>query len=128
MNGEKIALGGKAQADKIVEEIKNEKFLISAISQREVQRRPGPPLITSTLQQEAFNKLRFNANRTMLIAQQLYEGIELSNGEVLGLITYMRTDSVNISAEAMARLRDFIKTTYGNKYLPDEPNKYKSRK
>ena len=64
----------------------------------------------------------------MLIAQQLYEGIELSNGEVLGLITYMRTDSVNISAEAMARLRDFIKITFGNKYLPDEPNKYKSRK
>lgn len=128
MNGEKIELGGKAQADKILEEIKSEKFVISAISKREVQRRPGPPLITSTLQQEAFNKLRFNASRTMLIAQQLYEGIELGNGEVLGLITYMRTDSVNISVDALSKLRDFIKTGYGNKYLPGEPNKYKSKK
>ncbi|MBI5415781.1 MAG: type I DNA topoisomerase [Candidatus Omnitrophica bacterium] len=128
MNGEKVELADKAQTDKILGEIKNEKFVVSAISKREVQRRPGPPLITSTLQQEAFNKLRFNANRTMLIAQQLYEGIELGNGEVLGLVTYMRTDSVNISADALARLRGFIKTGYGNKYLPDEPNKYKSKK
>lgn len=128
MDNEKIALASKEQTDKIVEEIKNEQFVISAISLREVQRRPGPPLITSTLQQEAFNKLRFNANRTMSIAQQLYEGIELGDGEVLGLITYMRTDSVNISNDALARLRDFIKTSYGAKYLPDEPNKYKSKK
>lgn len=128
IDGEKFELNSQTQAEQIVEALKREKFEIAAVSRREVQRRPGPPFITSTLQQEAFNKLRFNANRTMLIAQQLYEGIELGNDEVVGLITYMRTDSVNISDEALARLRDFIKTQYGGSYLPQEPHKYKSKK
>ena len=80
------------------------------------------------MQQDAFNKLKFNSSRTMMIAQQLYEGIDLGDGETVGLITYMRTDSVNISKSATEKVRDFIKNEYGEKYLPKTPNKYKSRK
>ncbi|HPN87863.1 MAG TPA: type I DNA topoisomerase [Candidatus Omnitrophota bacterium] len=125
---EKFELANQNDTNGIVEEIKKQDFVVSQVSEREVKRNPNPPLITSTLQQEAFNKLKFNAERTMRIAQELYEGVELGNGETVGLITYMRTDSVNISQEALLKLRDFIKTNYGQKYLPDEPNKYKSRK
>ncbi|HQP09798.1 MAG TPA: DNA topoisomerase, partial [Candidatus Omnitrophota bacterium] len=111
-----------------VEDIKKQEFTIADVSEREVRRNARPPLITSTLQQEAFNKLRFNATRTMMIAQQLYEGIDLGDGETVGLITYMRTDSVNVSNEATGRVRQFIGANYGKQYLPDEPNKYKSKK
>jgi len=128
VDGVKVELTSKEQTDKIVDDINGGEFLISNISKREVKRKPNPPLITSTLQQEAFNKLRFNANRTMMLAQQLYEGIDLGDGETVGLITYMRTDSVNISKVAIDKLRQFIKKDYGEKYLPAQPNKYKSKK
>ncbi len=128
INKEKIELSSKQQTDTAVEGIEKEKFIVSKMTQREIKRKAGPPLITSTMQQEAFNKLRFNANKTMMTAQRLYEGVDLGDGETVGLITYMRTDSVNISKEALASLRDFIKDQYGEKYLPEEPNKYKSKK
>ena len=112
----------------IVEAIKKESFEVTKITQREIKRKSNPPLRTSTMQQEAFNKLRFNANRTMMLAQQLYEGIDLGDGETVGLITYMRTDSVNISQEALTKVRDFIKSEFGSDYLPETPNKYKSKK
>ena len=128
IDNEKCELCSQDQTQKIVEDIKGQAFSVSDISQREVKRNAGPPLITSTLQQEAFNKLRFNASRTMMIAQQLYEGIDLGDGETVGLITYMRTDSVNISQEATDRVRQFIGANYGKKYLPKTPNKYKSKK
>lgn len=128
INGEKFELNSEAEANDIVTYLKGQNFVVSKISQREVKRKPSPPLITSTLQQEAFNKLKFNSNRTMMIAQQLYEGIDLGNGETTGLITYMRTDSVNLSNESIEKVRAFIKEKYGTQYLPDEPNKYKSRK
>lgn len=124
----KFELSSQQQAQEIVEDIQRQDFVLRGIEQKELRRRPGPPLITSTMQQEAFNKLRFPANKTMTVAQQLYEGIELGGGEVVGLITYMRTDSVNISQEALGRLRGFIQAEYGGRYLPDEPNQYKSRK
>jgi len=125
---EKCELHCEDETQKIVEDIKNQEFVVADISERQVKRKAGPPLITSTLQQEAFNKLKFNASRTMMLAQQLYEGIDVGDGETVGLITYMRTDSVNISNEAMEKLRQFITTNYGEKYLPAQPNKYKSKK
>lgn len=128
IDGEKFDLVSQKQAQGLVEEIKKEKFIVSDIAQREVKRNPSPPFITSTLQQEAFNKLGFKAERTMMIAQQLYEGVDLGDGETVGLITYMRTDSVNISNEAVEKVRGFIKKNYGDKYLPSSPNYYKSKK
>ncbi|MGE0267719.1 MAG: type I DNA topoisomerase [Candidatus Omnitrophota bacterium] len=128
IDGEKFELNSEGESTDIVTYLKGQDFVVSKISQREVKRKPSPPLITSTLQQEAFNKLKFNSNRTMMIAQQLYEGIDLGNGETTGLITYMRTDSVNLSNESIEKVRTFIKEKYGQQYLPDEPNKYKSRK
>ncbi len=128
MDGKKLELNSQTPTDAIVAALKNERFKVIGVLQKEVQRRPSPPFITSTLQQEAFNKLRFNASRTMSIAQQLYEGIELGVGEVVGLITYMRTDSIHISNEALVKLQNFIKTTYGAVYLPPEAHRYKSKK
>ncbi|HBR15164.1 MAG TPA: type I DNA topoisomerase [Candidatus Omnitrophica bacterium] len=127
-DNEKLELGSKQITDALLEKMKGERFIVSDIAQREIKRKASPPLITSTLQQEAFNKLKFNANKTMMIAQQLYEGMEVGDGESVGLITYMRTDSVNISQEAMGKVRQFIKTQYGDNYLPDTPNVYKSKK
>jgi len=128
INNEKFELCVQSETEDIVEQIKKENFLVTNVSKREVKRKPSPPLITSTMQQEAFNKIRFNANKTMMIAQQLYEGIEVGDGEAIGLITYMRTDSVNISNEAMEKLRSYIQNSFGDKYLPQTPNKYKSKK
>ena len=125
---EKIELKTQHQTGNIVPEIQRQTFVVSQISRRDIKRNPSAPFITSTLQQEAFNKLGFNANKTMMIAQQLYEGIEIGLSEPTGLITYMRTDSVNVSLEALSRLRDFIAQKYGKKYLPLKPNAYKSRK
>ncbi|MCA9405165.1 MAG: type I DNA topoisomerase, partial [Candidatus Omnitrophica bacterium] len=128
IDGKKFELNNKAETDNIVEEFKKETFNVTDISQRDVKRNPQPPLITSTMQQEAFNKLRFNANKTMMLAQQLYEGIDLGDGETVGLITYMRTDSVNVSQTALERLRSYVGDNYGDKYLPETPNKFKSKK
>ena len=128
IDGEKFELANQQVTDKMVEELKYQEYVVSSISQREVKRKASPPLITSTMQQEAFNKLKFNANKTMMTAQQLYEGIDLGDGETVGLITYMRTDSVNVSAEALEHVRGFIKNTYGENYLPETPNKFKSKK
>ena len=128
INGEKFELNSKQETDIVVSDLKAQAFTVSDISQRQVKRNPSPPFITSTLQQEAFNKLKFNAARTMMIAQELYEGVDLEGGESLGLITYMRTDSVNVAQEAIGKVRDLIKNDFGAQYVPDEPNVYKSRK
>ncbi len=128
INEEKVALKTKEETDGLTAQIQKENFLVSDVVEKEVKRNPLPPFITSTLQQEAFNKLGFGANKTMRVAQQLYEGIEVGAEEPVGLITYMRTDSVNISDEAIGKLRSFITDTYGGQYLPDAPNTYKSKK
>ena len=128
VNEEKCQMKTQGEAEKIVEELKNESFSVSRLVQRQVKRKPSPPFITSTLQQDAFNKLGFNASRTMRIAQQLYEGIEVGDGEAVGLITYMRTDSVNISKSAIEKVREYILKNHGERYLPEVPNKYKSKK
>lgn len=128
INGEKFELKTQTETDDIVTQIQKENFVVSDVTKREVKRNPSPPFTTSTLQQDAFNKLGFNANRTMRIAQQLYEGIEIGEEEPVGLITYMRTDSVNISDEAIKKVRTYITGSFGDKYLPEKPNKYKSKK
>lgn len=128
IDGEKFESTTEKYSTEIVEDIQKQTFAVKNITRREINRKAGPPLITSTMQQDAFNKLRFNASKTMMIAQQLYEGIDVGDGETIGLITYMRTDSVNIANEALLKLREYISTNYGEKYLPQEPNKYKSKK
>ena len=99
---------------------------ISKVEKKQRKRHPAPPFTTSTLQQEAVRKLRFSTQRTMRAAQQLYEGIDLGNGPV-GLITYMRTDSVNLANEAIGELRELIVQRYGATKLPDTPNFYKTK-
>ncbi len=128
VSDEKPDLKTESEAKGLAEQIRKEKFIISNIATREVKRNPSPPFITSTLQQEAFNKLGFNAAKTMMVAQQLYEGVDLGDGETVGLITYMRTDSVNIAQEALGKVRALIGKTFGKNYLPESPNVYKSKK
>ncbi len=116
------------QAKILVGEIKKEQFIVSDIEGKEKKRSAPPPFTTSSLQQEAFNRLHFTAKKTMLIAQHLYEGIELGKIGPTGLITYMRTDSVNVSQNALFEVRDFIATQFGRQYLPEKPNFYKLAK
>ena len=124
----KPEITSQAQAQELVSRIQQRSFQISDVTEKEVRRNPAPPFITSTLQQEAFNKLVFNTARTMMIAQELYEGVDLGDGETVGLITYMRTDSVNIADEAKKRVRDYIGQSFSSEYLPATPNVYKSKK
>ncbi len=115
-------------AVKYIEEIQKQLFLISDIQNRETKRNPFPPFITSTLQQEASRKLRLSASRTMKLAQKLYEGVEIGDEGLVGLITYMRTDSTRLSNDAVSEVRDFITSTYGKEYLPKHPNIYRKKK
>ncbi len=128
IDGEKTDLKAEPATQAVVDEIKKSSFKISGINTKQVKRNAPAPFITSTLQQEAFSKLGFNTSRTMMIAQQLYEGIEIGDEEPEGLITYMRTDSVNIAAEALEKVRSLIKKEHGANYLPEQPNKFKSKK
>jgi len=125
---EKISLKNKEFADKALAELEKLPYKVSAIKKKEKKRNPYAPFITSTLQQDAFNKLKFTTRKTMLIAQQLYEGIELGEEGPSGLITYMRTDSVRIAKQAMDQLRKFIGDSFGKEYVPEKPYLYKSKK
>lgn len=124
----KVKLGGKEETDKIISDLEGKEFKVADIKKIEKNRYPDAPFITSTLQQEAFNKLRYNATKTMIIAQQLYEGIDIGEEIPVGLITYMRTDSVKTAPEAIKEVRDLILKRFGKKYLPGEPNTYKVKK
>ena len=125
VDGEKLDLGNEEQAQKIKEylEDSSREYVVSKITNRETKRKPTAPFITSTLQREASSKLNFGVSKTMQVAQKLYEGIELEEGSV-GLITYMRTDSVRISDDARDMAKDFILQNYGEKYYPETPNSY----
>lgn len=126
-NGE-IEITSKEEADKILSALDNSEYIVSSVKRGTRQRTSAPPFITSTLQQEASRKLGYQSRRTMSIAQQLYEGVEIEGMGATGLITYMRTDSLRISNEAKAQARAFIENTYGSKYLPAKPKEYKSKK
>jgi DNA topoisomerase-1 len=114
---------GAAQA--MVDRLRAETFHIADVQTREVLRQPPAPFITSSLQQEASNRLRFSAKRTMLVAQQLYEGVDIGDEGAVGLITYMRTDSTRISNDAIAAVREHIRASYGDAYLPESPRVFK---
>lgn len=124
--GQKIEIPNSAKAQSILADLEGADFVVQAIKKRQQRRHPAPPFITSTLQQEASRKLAFSARRTMTVAQQLYEGVEVGEEGHIGLITYMRTDSTRIANEALEQVRTFIAQNYGQEYLPPEPRKYKS--
>jgi DNA topoisomerase-1 len=126
--GEEIKIPSEAEAQRIVAEAQGAAWRVSGVAQKEKRRHPAPPFTTSKLQQAAYNKLRYTAKRTMALAQRLYEGVELGEEGSVGLITYMRTDSVRVSGDALGQVRDFIGASYGAPYLPEKPNFYKSKK
>lgn len=121
-------IGSQEEAQKIISELKDKSYLVSQINKKEQNRYPAPPFITSTLQQEAARKLGFSAKRTMMIAQNLYEGVNVKGEGQVGLITYMRTDSVRIASEAENAVRKFILETFGKDFLPAHAIKYKKKK
>ena len=125
--GKPIRVRSGEEAEAIRSSLKGETFRLAKVEKKEKRRNPAPPFITSTLQREAFRKLRFSARKTMSVAQRLYEGVDVE-GQPVGLITYMRTDSTRLSADAVAACRDFIRATYGAEFLPDKPVAYRARK
>jgi len=119
INGEKADLKKEDEVNAIVQKINRQPFVVESVKKKEQKKNPAPPFITSTLQQDASRKLNYTAKKTMLIAQHLYEGIELGKEGSVGLITYMRTDSTRISEEAKDEARQYIETVFGEKYLAE---------
>jgi DNA topoisomerase-1 len=126
--GEDLEVTNQEAADKVVAAVSNATWQVASVTQREKRRNPPPPFTTSKLQQAAYNRLRYTAKRTMALAQRLYEGVDLGEEGSVALITYMRTDSVNVSADALAQVRELIPERFGSAYLPEKPNFYKSKK
>jgi len=126
--GEDIEIGNQEASEKVLAALKKAKWQVATVTQKEKKRNPPPPFTTSKLQQAAFNRLRYTAKRTMSLAQKLYEGVELGEEGSVALITYMRTDSVNVSNDALAQVRELIPERFGSNYLPEKPNFYKSKK
>ena len=123
----KRELHSEAEADEVLRDIAGQEFTIAGIKRTEKRRSPTPPFITSTLQQEASRKLNMTPRRTMAVAQQLYEGVDVSGEGTVGLITYMRTDSLRLSEEALAAARDFITDRYGPAYYPGQPRHFRKK-
>jgi DNA topoisomerase-1 len=126
-DGTKLDIGNKDEAERVIADLERAGYAVKAIVTKQVARQPAPPFITSTLQQEAWQKLHFTAGRTMAIAQQLYEGLPLGKEGSVGLITYMRTDSTHVAISAISEAREFIGEKYGAKFLPPKPRSF-SRK
>jgi len=127
INGQTAEIGSTEAAGDVVAVLEGAAYTVQSVSTREKRRFPVAPFITSTLQQESSRKLRFSVKRTMMLAQRLYEGVEVGK-DTVGLITYMRTDSTRVSDDAVRDVRDFIGERYGREYLPDAANFYKSKK
>jgi DNA topoisomerase-1 len=127
-NGEDIEVNNQQGADEIVAAVSRAKWQVASITLKEKRRNPPPPFTTSKLQQAAYNRLRYTAKRTMALAQRLYEGVELGEEGSVALITYMRTDSVHVSSDALAEVRELIPARFGSYYLPEKPNFYRSKK
>ena len=125
--GKKAELKSAQEVDAVVQETENEAFTVKSVKRTDKQRSPSPPFTTSTLQQEASRKLSMTPRRTMAIAQQLYEGVDIEGEGTVGLITYMRTDSLRLSEEAIDSARTFITGRYGSAYCPAKPNRYKAK-
>src|SRR5579885_1969565 len=127
-NEDYVEIPTEEPAQNIVAQLDDAHYIVQSVNTREKRRNPVPPFITSTLQQEAARKLRFSVKRTMMLAQRLYEGVELGEEGSVGLITYMRTDSTRVSNEALGEVRGLIRSRFGSQYLPEEPNLYISKK
>ena len=125
---EKVEVTNGEDAEKIRAALEKADWLVRTVDRKERRRNATPPFTTSKLQQDSSRKLRFSVKRTMMIAQRLYEGVELGEEGSVGLITYMRTDSTRVSNEALAEVRDYITSQYGAPYLPESPNTYKEKK
>src|SRR4051794_9663090 len=123
-----ILIGNQQQAEEIAGEAREQKFVVSEVTTKERKRNPVPPFITSKLQQESARKLGFAVKKTMMLAQKLYEGVELGAEGAVGLITYMRTDSTRVSEAALGEVRDFVGAQYGQNYLPEKAVHYRSKK
>jgi DNA topoisomerase-1 len=128
IDGQDAKIGNEEEAKALTSKLEKADYVISKVTKKTQKRNPKPPFITSTLQQTAFNSLRYTASKTMSIAQKLYEGINLNEEGNTGLITYMRTDSVSISNTAQKQARDYISKTYGDNFLPEKFRAYKSKK
>ena len=126
--GKKIEINTKEESDEIIKDLKKDKFIVTKVKKGTKVKNPLPPFTTSTLQQEASKKLNFMTKRTMSIAQVLYEGVEVKGYGTVGLITYMRTDSVRISDEAQGKALEFINSNFGEDYAPNSPRIYKGKK
>jgi DNA topoisomerase-1 len=125
---EKTEVPNAEEADKIKAALEGADWIVRSVERKERRRNAAPPFTTSKLQQDASRKLRFSVKRAMMIAQRLYEGIELGDEGLVGLITYMRTDSTRISNDALAEVREVIASNYGQEFLPESPNIFKSKK
>lgn len=128
LNAKKYVVKDEAEKDKVIKELGKGEYLLSKVRKRVKKRRSSPPFITSSLQQDAYRKYSFPVKMTMKIAQELYEGIKIKGGDPTGLITYMRTDSFRISAEATKEAGNFIKKKFGKEYLPEKPNVFGTKK
>ncbi len=127
-NGKKLKLQNKEQSDEVVKTLNTNEYVVSAVKRSVTQSRPQPPFTTSTMQQDAVNKLRMTSNIAMSVAQQLYEGFDIAGMGHVALVTYIRTDSVRVSNEAIFAARDRIATVYGKNYIPEKPNFYATKK
>src|SRR5262244_2125793 len=128
VKGKNAEVKDQKEADHVLSIVKNADFLVESVVTKEKKRNPVPPFTTSKLQQDAARRLRFTVKKTMMLAQRLYEGIELGEEGRIGLITYMRTDSTRISDDAMQMVRSYVSDVYGAPYLPEKPVVYKSKK
>jgi len=128
VKGSEVHIKDKQQAEAIVADLEREKYVVSSVTTKEKKRNPVPAFTTSKLQQEASRKLRFNVKKTMQVAQRLYEGIEIGDEGLVGLITYMRTDSTRVADSALAEARELIAKQYGKEYLPEKAIHYRSKK
>ncbi len=125
---EAVEIPDEATASSFVQALDGARYIVDTVATREKKRNPVPPFITSTLQQESSRKLRFSVKRTMMLAQQLYEGVEVGSEGSVGLITYMRTDSTRVSQDALTEVRELVTARYGAEFRPETPNFYKSKK
>ena len=128
IKGKTAEVRNQAEADYVLEAVKKSEFIVESVTTKEKKRNPVPPFTTSKLQQDAARRLRFTVKKTMMLAQRLYEGIELGEEGRIGLITYMRSDSPRVSDEALEMVRSYVSDVYGANYLPDKPVIYKGKK
>jgi DNA topoisomerase-1 len=124
--GEKIELASEAETNAVLADLRRGSYQVTSVERKERRRNPQPPYITSSMQRDAGRRLRFSAKKIMMLAQQLYEGVDVGEDDRVGLITYMRTDSVRVSEQAQDATRDFVAQQYGKDYVPPRPRGYKA--